>query len=304
MGFDVGEYDIFYQNFSVVISRLFLTDAMKSRNAAHYRLQALQQFDKLDAAFLHCIKRVQTPLPTNRFFTFVFPKNDVTRVVGDDGRREYIIDEAVDDHDDASSDKTDKYGGDDDLDSVVDDTVGRGGVGGGEGGGEDGEDGEDGEGEQPTNDYDCDRALTNIFQSDSYFRTNFLTMHLKRLHAIAPFAMKHHVENSIHAIEDFLSKGGVSENLQEMARNRLQILQRVLNNCSTMLLENSLSATIRVNIVIDRILHFVDVKKVKVVVMCDSVELLHAFARNLKEKSETLQKHGESILFLTSEDAV
>ena len=295
MGFDVGEYDIFYQNFSVVISRLFLTDAMKSRNAAHYRLQALQQFDKLYEAFLHCIKRVQTPLPTNRFFTFVFRKNDVTRD-GDDGGRKYITDEAVDDHDDASSDKTNKYGSDDDLENVADDIVERGGGGGGgEGGG--------GEGEQPTNDYDCDRALTHIFQSDSYFRNNFLTMFLKRLHAIAPFAMKHHVENSIHAIEDFLSKGGVSENLQEMARNRLQIFQGVLNNCSTMLLENSLSATIRVNIVIDKILHFVDVRKVKVVVTCDSVELLHAFAQNLKEKSETLQKHGESILFLTSEDA-
>ena len=57
------------------------------------------------------------------------------------------------------------------------------------------------------------------------------------------------------------------------------------------------------NIVIDKILHFVDVRKVKVVVTCDSVELLHAFAQNLKEKSETLQKHGESILFFTSEDA-
>ena len=306
MGFKVGAYEIFYENFSVVISRLFLSDAMKSPKSDLYRRQGLQQFYKLYAAFLHCIKRVQTPLPTNRFFTFVFPKNDVTRVVGDDGRREYIIDEAVDDHDDASSDKTDKYGGDDDLDSVVDDTVGRGGVGGGEGGGEDGEDGEDGEGEQPTNDYDCDRALTNIFQSDSYFRTNFLTMHLKRLHAIAPFAMKHHVENSMHAINVFLEGGGdVSANLEKMAKKRLKIFQRVLNNDSTTRLEeNSLSATIRVNIVIDRILHFVDVKKVKVVVMCDSVELLHAFARNLKEKSETLQKHGESILFLTSEDAV
>ncbi len=137
MGFDVGNYEYFYQNFSVIISRIFLTDAMNSRNAALYRCQALQQFGKLYAAFLHCIKRVQTPLPTNRFFTFVFPKNDVTRVVGDDGRREYIIYEAVDDHDDAASDKTDKYDGDDDLDSVVDDTVGRGGEGGGEGGGGD-----------------------------------------------------------------------------------------------------------------------------------------------------------------------
>ena len=131
-------------------------------------------------------------------------------------------------------------------------------------------------------------------------------MHLKRLHAIAPFAMKHHVENSMHAINVFLEGGGdVSANLEKMAKKRLKIFQRVLNNDSTTRLEeNSLSATIRVNIVIDRILHFVDVKKVKVVVMCDSVELLHAFARNLKEKSETLQKHGESILFLTSEDAV
>ena len=304
MGFDVGNYEYFYQNFSVIISRIFLTDAMTSRNAALYRCQALQQFDKLYAAFLHCIKRVQTPLPTNRFFTFVFPKNDVTRVVGDDGRREYIIYEAVDDHDDAASDKTDKYDGDDDLDSVVDDTVGRGGEGGGEGGGgEDGEDGEDGEGEQPTNDYDCDRAQTNIFQSDPYFRNNFLTMHLKRLHAIAPFAMKHHVENSMHAINVFLDKAGVSEELRKMANKRLKIFRRLLKNCSTERLENSLSATIRVNIVIDRILHFVDGEKVKVVVTCDSVELLHAFARNLKEKSETLQKYGESILFLTSEDA-
>ena len=293
MGFDVGEYDIFYQNFSVVISRLFLTDAMKSRKRDLYRRQGLQQFFKLNVAFLHCIKRVQTPLPTNRFFTFVFPKNDVTREVG--GRREYTI-EAVDDHDDASSDKTNKYGSDDDLENVADDIVERGGGGGGgEGGG--------GEGEQPTNDYDCDRVLTQIFQSDSYFHTNFLTMFLKRLHAIAPFAMKHHVENSIHAIEDFLDKAGVSEELRKMAKERLKIFQGVLNNCSTIHLKNSLSATIRVNIVINRILDFVDVKKVKVVVTCDSVELLHAFAQNLKEKSETLQKHGESILFLTSEDA-
>ena len=128
-------------------------------------------------------------------------------------------------------------------------------------------------------------------------------MYLKRLHVIAPFAMKHHVENSIHAIKVFLGGGGVSEKLQKMADKRLQILQRVLNNCSTMLLGNSLSATIRVNIVIDKILHFVDVRKVKVVVTCDSVELLQAFAQNLKEKSKTLQKHGESILFFTSEDA-
>ena len=295
MGFDVGEYDIFYQNFSVVISRLFLTDAMKSRKRDLYRCQALQQFDKLYEAFLHCIKRVQTPLPMNRFFTFVFRKEDVTRD-GDDGGRKYITDEAVDDHDDASSDKTNKYGSDDDLENVADDIVERGGGGGGgEGGG--------GEGEQPTNDYDCDRVLTQIFQSDSYFHTNFLTMFLKRLHAIAPFAMKHHVENFIHAIEDFLDKADVSEELRKMAKERLNIFQGVLNNCSTIHLKNSLSATIRVNIVINRILDFVDVKKVKVVVTCDSVELLHAFAQNLKEKSETLQKHGESNLFLTSEDA-
>jgi len=128
-------------------------------------------------------------------------------------------------------------------------------------------------------------------------------MFLKRLHAIAPFAMKHHVENFIHAIEDFLGGVGVSANLEEMAKKRLEIFRLLLKNCSTERLENSLSATIRVNIVIDRILHFVDGEKVKVVVTCDSVELLHAFAQNLKEKSETLQKHGESILFLTSEDA-
>ena len=160
---------------------------------------------------------------------FCVSKEDVTRD-GDDGGRKYITDEAVDDHDDASSDKTNKYGSDDDLENVADDIVERGGGGGGgEGGG--------GEGEQPTNDYDCDRVLTQIFQSDSYFHTNFLTMFLKRLHAIAPFAMKHHVENSIHAIKVFLGGGGVSEKLQKMADERLQILQRVLNNCSTMLLE-------------------------------------------------------------------
>ena len=120
----------FTKNFSVVISRLFLTDAMKSRKRDLYRCQALQQFDKLYEAFLHCIKRVQTPLPMNRFFTFVFRKEDVTRD-GDDGGRKYITDEAVDDHDDASSDKTNKYGSDDDLENVADDIVERGGGGGG-----------------------------------------------------------------------------------------------------------------------------------------------------------------------------
>jgi superfamily II DNA or RNA helicase len=326
MGFQVGDYEYFYQNFSVVISRLFLTDAMKSRNAALYRLQALQQFDKLYEKFLRCIERVQTPFPTKRFYTFAFQKDVVTR----DG--EYKLESDANANDDSDTESYRRGGDDSETPDSSDDDILVARGGGGEEGGrrrgiggggareieededaeeeeDDDEDDEDDEAERPTNDYACDRALIHIFQRVPYFAQNFLTMYLKRLHGIVPYAMKHHVENCMHAIKVYLDSAGQDLNedemevLQAMANNRLKVFERVLQNCSTIILDNSLSSTIRVNIMIDRILHFVDEKKVKVVVTCDSVEMLHAFARILKEKSERLKAHGDSILFFTSEDA-
>jgi len=306
MGFKVGNYEYFYENFSVVISRIFLTDAMKSGNAVLYRRQALQQFGKLYETFLRYIERVQAPFPTKRFFTFAFQK-DVVTIQG-----EYELDA---DTESLNSDSdTEAYGDDSEIPDSSDDDifVARGGGGGAEeqeGGGGGGEEEEE---EPPTNDYDCDRALTHIFQCDPYFDQNFLTMYLKRLHGIVPYTMKHHVENCMHTIEAYLERESEHQDLyenemealREMARSRLEVFERVLQNCSTIILDDSLSATIRVNIIIERILHFVDEKNVKVVVTCDSVEMLHAFARILKEKSERLKTHGDSILFFTSEDAV
>ena len=301
MGFKVGNYEYFYQNFSVVISRIFLTDAMKSRNAVLYRRQALQQFGKLYETFLRYIERVQAPFPTKRFFTFAFQKDVVTI----EGEYESL-------NSDSDTEAYRRVGDDSETPDSSDDDifVARGGGGGAEeqeGGGGGGEEEEE---EPPTNDYDCDRALTHIFQRDPYFAHNFLTMYLKRLHGIVPYTMKYHVENCMHTIEAYLESehqdldGDEMEALKEMARSRLEAFERVLQNCSTIILDDSLSATIRVNIIIERILHFVDEKNVKVVVTCDSVEMLHAFARILKEKSESLKAHGDSILFFTSEDAV
>ena len=60
MGFEVGEYEYFYQNFSVVISRLFLTDA-QSAQSAHF------------AHFAHFAQSVRLLLPPLLSFPYQSP---------------------------------------------------------------------------------------------------------------------------------------------------------------------------------------------------------------------------------------